>query len=324
MSHKIFISYSHKDTEFRRELDLHLKPLILNKSVIKWSDANIHPGLNWKEEIDRNLQDSSIVLILISVDYINSDSCTYEMERAIQFSNEGRITVIPVPVRACDWLDLPIGRFQAAVTDAAPIKSSSDRDQAWTDVVKLIRETLQSIAPPLQAKEDSTLGAKNDQNDPTSNIIEDDNIIEEINEENKDDFSYQWVRRTEANDSIWDDVLQNIMQSISEQLSGNSYSVRRWGAKIIVDFTKINTKRTSRAIIEDMSGLSGYAGYQIKTYARDQRDWDIIDFLRYRLILRSDSEYFLMDTYTQELFNAPQIAENFSSKIIKLCEALPA
>lgn len=142
----IFISYSHKDDEWRQKLDIALASLKREGLVSIWHDRRILPGQEWKGQIDQYLETSDIILLLVSFDFINSDYCyDIEMTRAIERHDANEAIVIPIIIRYCDWEPSPFGKCQALPKDAKPIKSWSDQDEAFLDVVKGIRAALKSF-----------------------------------------------------------------------------------------------------------------------------------------------------------------------------------
>jgi hypothetical protein len=94
---KLFFSYSHKDEELRDELEIHLST-IKRQGVIKtWHDRRIGGGNEFRKSIDENLEQSEIILLLVSPYFIASDYCyDVEMQRAIQKHENGTAKVIPV------------------------------------------------------------------------------------------------------------------------------------------------------------------------------------------------------------------------------------
>jgi hypothetical protein len=54
--------------------------------------------------------------------------------------------VIPVILRACDWHPMPFGKLLAAPRDGKPVRSWPDLDEAFLDVVKMIRGALPIMA----------------------------------------------------------------------------------------------------------------------------------------------------------------------------------
>ena len=68
---KVFISYSHKDEEYKDALLEHMASLRRTGEVEEWHDRKIEPGKNWKNEISQHLHNSTIIIFLISASFIN-------------------------------------------------------------------------------------------------------------------------------------------------------------------------------------------------------------------------------------------------------------
>lgn len=139
----VFISYSHKDDEFRERLDVHLA-LLKRQGVIRvWHDRRIEAGKDIHGEINENLESADIVLLLVSSDFIASDYCyDREMARAMERHGEGTARVIPVIVRVCDWHGAPFGHLKAVPRDGQPVTKFTDRDEGLNEVAKAIRDVV--------------------------------------------------------------------------------------------------------------------------------------------------------------------------------------
>ncbi len=142
----LFYSYAHEDESLRDELAGHLKIMERRKVIRSWHDRRIVPGLKWDIEIDRQLEAADLVLLLISADFINSDYIWgYELETALQRHRDGTASVVPVMLRSVDITDAPFATLQGLPTDLRPVTSWPNRDEAWTDVAKGIRRTVEQI-----------------------------------------------------------------------------------------------------------------------------------------------------------------------------------
>jgi TIR domain len=147
---QLFISYSHVDQSLKNKLVKHLEPLKRLNLVETWHDGVLKPGDEWEEEISDQLENADIILLLVSIDFINSEFCyDVELERALERHSEGDAVVIPVILRSCHWQQTPFAKLQALPKEAKAINSWSDRDEAFTNVVEGIR----SVAEELLASE---------------------------------------------------------------------------------------------------------------------------------------------------------------------------
>ena len=139
----LFFSYSHKDEALRDRLETHLAMLKLQGAISTWHDRRITAGDNFGQQIDENLERADVILLLISPDFIASDYChEVEMQRALARNAEGAARVIPVILRPCDWMHPPLSNLLAAPTDGKPIVKWPNEDEAFVDVIRMIRAAL--------------------------------------------------------------------------------------------------------------------------------------------------------------------------------------
>lgn len=144
---KIFISYSHKDEGHRNNLVTHLAPLKRDGVIEVWHDRKISAGREWADQIDENLEQASIILLLISSDFLASDYCyDKEMSRALEKHQNGEARVIPIIIRSADWATAPFAKLQALPQEGKPIDNWRKKDEAWTDVAKGIRQVVQELS----------------------------------------------------------------------------------------------------------------------------------------------------------------------------------
>jgi len=89
---KLFYSYSHRDEQYRVQLEAHLSTLRHQNLIEEWHDREIVPGQEWQGVIDNRLEASKVILLLISADFINSDYCyETEMRRAVEKHEGARL-----------------------------------------------------------------------------------------------------------------------------------------------------------------------------------------------------------------------------------------
>src|SRR3979411_1934845 len=89
----VFCVYAPQDEEFFKDLERHLK-LMLRRDLI--TIRSIIAGDNWQQAINEHLNAASIVLLLISPNFIASDNCyLVGMEQALQRYKNEQMKVIP-------------------------------------------------------------------------------------------------------------------------------------------------------------------------------------------------------------------------------------
>ncbi|WP_435949747.1 TIR domain-containing protein [Psychrobacter sp. DM8] len=146
MTVKLFISYAHKDENFKENLEEHLSSLKRQGVIEAWNDRDITAGQKWEDEIDNNISNADLILLLISASFNNSDYCSSkEVQQAIQQHNQGDSVVIPVILRPCDWHDLPFSKFQGLPKDGMPIAKWGDEDEAWLNVIEGLKKAIKDF-----------------------------------------------------------------------------------------------------------------------------------------------------------------------------------
>ena len=143
---KIFISHAHRD---RTACDTLLDFLGWTRhsgEAEVFDDKQLKPGSNWDAEIKAKLVGADIVVCLVSPAFVGSKYCTLvEMREAMS----GSATVIPVLLRTVDFEALPLSERQALPKDKNQQlkainlwRGEAQRDIAWTQVAKAVREAL--------------------------------------------------------------------------------------------------------------------------------------------------------------------------------------
>jgi tetratricopeptide (TPR) repeat protein len=142
---KIFYCYAREDQALRDELDKHLGMMKRQDQIIGWYDQDISPGKHWEAEIDSHLNAANIILLLVSPDFMHSDSCYSEMKRALRRHNDGDAQVIPILLRPVDWENAPFSKLQVLPTNGIPVSGWNKQDDAFVNVAKAIRRTVQDL-----------------------------------------------------------------------------------------------------------------------------------------------------------------------------------
>jgi DNA-binding CsgD family transcriptional regulator len=154
MAVKIFCSYADKDEELLEELKEHLRPLISSGLIEWWHDRNISVGTEWQYEVDSHLNKAEIILLLTSQYFMDSDyAYTLEAARALERHEHGEARVIPILLRPIYYGRAPFAKLQALPTDALPVISWRNRDEAFAKIAKDLQISLQEGLEPLTQRE---------------------------------------------------------------------------------------------------------------------------------------------------------------------------
>jgi uridine kinase len=142
---KLFISYSHKDEksyidDFKKHIDI-----LKDKGLIEdWNDREILAGEDYQNKIDNNLEDADIICLFISKEFLSSPSCKKEKEKALELRKKKGISVIPIILSSCEWLDEEdISKLLALPTDGKPISKFEDPDEAWLGVYEGLKKIIE-------------------------------------------------------------------------------------------------------------------------------------------------------------------------------------
>jgi hypothetical protein len=141
----LFYSYAHEDEDFRKRLETHLAQLHRQGLIAIWHDREILAGAEWGKEIDAHLSTASIILLLISPDFLASDRYDIEMQHALERSRREEARVIPIILRPCDWKLPPLDALQALPTNNKPVILWTNQDEAWLDVEQGIRKMVRTL-----------------------------------------------------------------------------------------------------------------------------------------------------------------------------------
>ncbi len=100
----VFISYSHKDEEWKNLFVVHLNSLVQQGDITLWEDRKIDIGNDWYPAIQHAMQQAMVGICLVSADYLASDFINKEEIPAFmdRRKNEGML-IIPILVRPCSW-----------------------------------------------------------------------------------------------------------------------------------------------------------------------------------------------------------------------------
>src|SRR5260370_5310963 len=93
---EVFYSYAHEDVAFRKTLEKHLSLLRRQGLITAWHDRRILPGADCAQAIDQHLERASVILLLISADFLASDYCYgIAMQRAMERHHAKHAAVRP-------------------------------------------------------------------------------------------------------------------------------------------------------------------------------------------------------------------------------------
>jgi V8-like Glu-specific endopeptidase len=140
---EVFYSFAEADALLLEQLERHLSLLRREGTIATWHKRQIVAGSNWQMEVDQHLNTASLILLLISSDFLASDyGYGSELQHALQRHEANEAIVVPLLLRPCDWQGAPFASLQVLPPGNRPITMWRDRDVAWTEVVMGMRRLL--------------------------------------------------------------------------------------------------------------------------------------------------------------------------------------
>lgn len=162
----VFISYSHRDRKYLKELLVHLKSLEQYGQISIWSDEKIVPGTDWQKAIKQAIEKASVAILLISPDFVASEFIREnELPPLLQErEDKKKLEVIPVILRRYYTKNANLARFQALNDPKKPIAGlpPTMRDEWWVKVAKAVDDAVKRQKSSSSANED----AQPEQNQP--------------------------------------------------------------------------------------------------------------------------------------------------------------
>lgn len=126
---RVFVSYSHRDEEWKDRLLSHLTVLQEQGLLELWEDRQIRAGGEWSQEIEEAMEASNVAVLLVTANYLTSRFILdVEVPRLLQRRDREGIEVFPVIVKPCCWDRVDwLSRLNLRPRDARPLASENER-----------------------------------------------------------------------------------------------------------------------------------------------------------------------------------------------------
>src|SRR5256886_11072482 len=142
----IFSAYIRKDEAFYHELDKHLRLLQHQEIISAYNYRQIVADTNWATAFNEHINTASIILLLISPDFLASDYCSsIEMQRALARHIAGDAQVIPILLRPADLSGTPFTHLSCLPHNVHPVMNWTDYDEAFFDIATGIRGAIKEL-----------------------------------------------------------------------------------------------------------------------------------------------------------------------------------
>lgn len=162
---RVVISYSRKDKKLKDKFVKHLNPLSGKYGMSIWDDTKILAGEAWENTIWHEINRSQLIIVLISVEFLNSDFCmTKEFKAAIERHKNGESILVPVILEDCAWQAIDgLSSIQVLPGHNKTIKRGfRSHDQALSEAILLIEKLIKNYRPKItKHRRKSVLAAPN-------------------------------------------------------------------------------------------------------------------------------------------------------------------
>ncbi|MEZ4673174.1 MAG: toll/interleukin-1 receptor domain-containing protein [Caldilineaceae bacterium] len=155
----IFISYSHQDMELKEQLVNYLKVFEFHiGNWYIWDDSKIGVGEIWQEQIENALNQTSIALLLVTVNFLNSSFIRkVELPRFLLRREQEGMRIFPIIATDCPWQDIKwLSDMLVRPQDGEPIWGVRSTDASvrlnLTNIAREVNTTIQEINSQITIK----------------------------------------------------------------------------------------------------------------------------------------------------------------------------
>jgi nucleotide-binding universal stress UspA family protein len=107
--------------------------------ITVWDASQIVGGTDWKQAINSHLKTASIILLLVSANFMASNETYNLAKQAVAKNAPPKVYVVPVLLHEVDWEYSDFGTLAPLPDNRKPIGSWPNRNAAYLNVVKGIR-----------------------------------------------------------------------------------------------------------------------------------------------------------------------------------------
>lgn len=137
----VVVLYAEADRALFQPFANHLRPLERDGQIEVWHPGLLVPGEQIDKELRRHVRQAKVVVLLLSADFLASDSLAQLVNLAIERERAGEVRLLPVRLRPVDdGMQLLFGRRR--LPDAQPVVHFPDADYAWIEVMKVLEAHL--------------------------------------------------------------------------------------------------------------------------------------------------------------------------------------
>jgi len=139
------MAYAKEDEAYKNKLSRHLTLLKRRKQIAEFAMGEVGLGKAKDKAIKEQLNIAHIILLLISDNFLHSESC-YEIEQvAMERHAENSVVVVPIYIKYADTFGAHFTELQSLPRNGVPIANWLDADEAYTHISKELRVLVDSF-----------------------------------------------------------------------------------------------------------------------------------------------------------------------------------
>lgn len=143
----IFISYSHRDSDWKDRLVTHLGVLQYQNLLQFWTDDEIRIGEPWLQKIQTAMNTATVAILLVSAHSLTSSFILREeIKRLLERRDGEGLPIFPILVRPCAWKMVPwLAQMQLRPRNGVPLSAGTEHqiDENLTAIVEEINAILE-------------------------------------------------------------------------------------------------------------------------------------------------------------------------------------
>jgi TIR domain/AAA ATPase domain len=141
---EVYCCYDLADAGFYQAFKKQLAPLIHQGWIHLWDEQQILPGQEIVQERERHLYSADLLLLLVSPDFLASETGQHQMSMALAMHQSGQTVMLPILIRPCRWQETVLSTFQILPREQKALNTQPNPDEAWEGIVSEISHTVET------------------------------------------------------------------------------------------------------------------------------------------------------------------------------------
>ncbi|MDZ4706679.1 MAG: TIR domain-containing protein [Saprospiraceae bacterium] len=217
IKNNIFISYSRHDKHWLERFRTFIKPLTRSSLFDVWDDSKINPGENWRDAIEKALEEAQIAILLVTPNFLASDFiANEELPKILKKASNDGLIIYWLYISHCLYEETELVSFQAAhdLNESIDSLKEPEQDKIFVSIGKKIKNILHPIADDILKERQAP-----------SNTISHTNLQKKTNEELAKEYYKIGVKHIE--NKKWEEALSSFNDAIIEnEMFANAYCNR--------------------------------------------------------------------------------------------------